>query len=105
MKRALFQHDLLAVYDWLASPFDELTPARTGLQKRVAEIIRRLALSEDQIRKLPDNYDDAIRAHLFPTAYDPPDPQHPFLPADFFDPKGLWVCLGEAHGRPVALTT
>jgi hypothetical protein len=102
LKRALFQRDLLAVYDWLSSPFDEPTPGRTELQKRVAEIIRRLALSEDEIRKLPDNYSDAIRAHLFPTAYDPADPQRPFLPADFFDPKGLWVCLSEAHGRPVA---
>ena len=102
LKRALLQRDLVAVYDWLSSPFDELTPSRTELQKRVAEIIRRLALSEGEIRKLPDNYDDAIRAHLFPTSYDPADPERPFFPADLFDPKGPWVCLGEAHGRPVA---
>jgi hypothetical protein len=102
LKRALFQRDLLAVYDWLSSAFDEPMPGRTELQKRVAEITRRLALTEDEVRKLPDNYDDAIRAHLFPTTYDPANPQRPFLPADLFDPNGLWVCLGEAHGRPVA---
>jgi hypothetical protein len=102
LKRALFQRDLLAVYDWLSSPSDELTPGRTELQKRVAGIIRRLALGVDEIRKLPDNYDDAVRAHSYPTAYDPDDPQSPFLPADLFDPNGAWVCLGEQQGHAVA---
>jgi len=102
LKRALFQRDLLAVYGWLSLPLDEQTQGRSELQKRVAEIIRRLALSEDQVRELPDNYEDAIRAHVFPTTYDPADPQRPFLPADLFDPKGPWVCLGEQQGRPVA---
>jgi hypothetical protein len=83
-------------------PRDEQTEGRSDLQKRVTEIIRRLALSKDQVRELPDNYEDAVRAHVFPTTYDSADPQHPFLPADLFDPKGSWVCLGEQQGRPVA---
>lgn len=102
LKRALFQRDLLVVYDWLSLPFDEQTQGRSELQKRVVEIIRRLALSEDQVRKLPDNFEDAVRARVFPTTYDPADPQRPFLPADLFDPHGAWVCLGEEQGRPVA---
>lgn len=102
LKRALFQRNLLAIYDWRSVPFVEKTQGRSDLQKRVSEIIRRLALSEDQARKLPDNYEDAIRAHVFPTTYDPADPQRPFLPADLFDPKGTWVCLGEKQRRPVA---
>jgi len=102
LMRALFQRDLLAIDDWLSSPIDERVQARSELQKRIAEVIRRLALTEDQARKLPDNYDDAVRAHMFPTSYDPADPQRPFLPADLLDPKGPWVCLGEQHGRPVA---
>jgi hypothetical protein len=64
LKRALFQRDLLAVYDWLTQPpssFAEPTPSRTELQKRVAGIIRRVAFTEDETRKLPNNYDDAIR--------------------------------------------
>ncbi len=98
----MLQRDLLTIYDWLSSSFVEQTQARSDLQKRVTEIIRRLALREDQIRKLPDNYEDAIRAHVFPTTYDSADPKRTFLPADLFDPKGSWVCLGEEHGRPVA---
>jgi hypothetical protein len=101
LKRAFFQRDLLAIYDWLSLSRDEQTQGLFDLQKLLIEIIRRLALSEDQIRKLPDNYEDAIRAHVFPTTYDPADPKRAFLPADLFDPKGSWVCLGEEHGRPV----
>jgi hypothetical protein len=102
LKRALFQRDLLAIYDWLSFPSDERAQSRSELQKRATEVVRRLALTEDQIQKLPDNYEDAVRAHVFPTGYDSADPQRPFLPADLFDPKGPWVCLGEQHGRPVA---
>jgi len=102
LKRGLFQRDLLAVNDWLSLPNDEQVQGRSELQKRIAEVIRRLALTEDQIRKLPDNYADAVRAQVFPTNHDPADPQRPFLPADLFDPKGSWVCLGEQQGRPVA---
>ena len=102
LKRALFQRDLLAVNDWLLYPSDEQIQGRSELQGRIAEVIRRLALTEDQIRRLPDNYADAVRAHGFPTNHNPADSQHPFLPADLFDPKGSWVCLGEQQGRPVA---
>ena len=102
LKRAMFQRDLLAIYDWLSLHYVEQTQGRSALQKRIAETIRRLGLSEDQVRKLPDNYEDAIRAHVFPATYDPADPQRPFLPADLFDPKGSWVCLGEQQGHPVA---
>src|SRR3984957_20534417 len=49
LKRALFQHDLLAVCEWLSLPRDEQTQDRSELQKRIAEIIRRLGLSEDQV--------------------------------------------------------
>ena len=71
-------------------------------KNRVAEVIHRLALTEDQVGKLPDDYHDAIRAQVFPTRYDPDDPKHPFLPPDLFDPNGPWICLGEQRGRPVA---
>jgi hypothetical protein len=94
LKRALFQRDLLAVYDWLALPGDEQTQNRSELQKRVAEIIRRLALSEDQIRKLPDNYEDAVRAHAFPTTYDPATPSRRSFPMIFSTPRGHGYALG-----------
>ena len=102
LKRAVFQRDLLAVYEWLSAPSDEKDPGRSELQERIAEVIRRLALTSDGIGILPDNYNDIIRAQTLPTQYDPASAKEPFLPADLFDPNGPWVCLGEQHGRPVA---
>src|SRR5579872_3016845 len=67
LKRALFQHDLWAVFDWLADPSVErvsktahLGAQRLALRNRLAPVIRRLALSVEQIEKLPDNYRVAV---------------------------------------------
>src|ERR1700746_1519637 len=102
LRRAVFQRDLLGVYEWLAALSDEQGPPHPELQKRIAEVIRRLALTANEIGKLPDNYNDAVLSHAFPVAYDAANANEPFLPADLFDPMGPWVCLGEDHGRPVA---
>jgi hypothetical protein len=102
LRRAVFQRDLLGVYEWLAALSGEQKPVHPELQKRIAEVIRRLALTANEIGKLPDNYNDAILSHAFPVAYDAANANEPFLPADLFDPTGPWVCLGEEHGRPVA---
>ena len=102
LRRALFQRDLLAVYEWLSAPSDEQGSGRSALEQRIAEIITRLALTSDEIGKLPDNYTDAIRSDVFPTEYDPANPKEPFLPGEIFDSEGPWVCLSEQHGRPVA---
>src|SRR5262249_8731983 len=63
LKRALLQHDLWAVFDWLADPTVEhvsttahLGAERRALRNRLAPVIRRLALSVKQIETLPDNY-------------------------------------------------
>jgi hypothetical protein len=104
LKRGLFQRDLLAVNDWLSFPFDEQVQARSELQKRIAEVIRRLALTEDQIRRLPDNYELSVRGHLLPSTYDHVDPQSPFPPADLFDSKGPWYVLGNSTEDLLPLT-
>lgn len=101
VKRAVFQRDLLAVYEWLAARSYEHEEGRSELQQQLAEVIRRIALSADEIEKLPNNYDEAVRTHTFLARYDSARAE-PFLPADLFDEKGPWVCLGEQHGRPVA---
>jgi hypothetical protein len=108
LKRVVFQNDLWAVFDWLANPTapyqyrdDDFPPVARALQVRLAKAIRRLALSAEEIQRLPDNYAAAITAKTFATRHDPEKPERAFLPADLFDPDGPWVLLGE-HMAPAA---
>jgi hypothetical protein len=55
--------------------------------------LRRLALSPDEIKALPDNYAQSVASGTFAMEYDPKQPERPFLPPDLFDPRGPWVCI------------
>jgi hypothetical protein len=108
LKQAVFQHDLWAVFDWLANPtapygyrHDDTASEARALQIRLAKVIRRLGLSSQEIQQLPDNYAAAIRAKVFATRHDADKPEQAFLPAELLDPEGNWVLLGE-HMRPAA---
>ncbi len=59
LKRAVFQHDLWAIFDWLASNPERDRSARIALLPRVARVIRRVALTRQQIEALPDTSVDA----------------------------------------------
>src|SRR5438445_12399963 len=67
---------------------------RRELIARLAPIVKRLALSPDELAQLPDTYVRALQNHEFPAAYDPANPSQAFLPPDLFDTRGPWVCLG-----------
>jgi hypothetical protein len=101
LRRALLQRDLWAVYDWLDASGEERELARQRLRQPLGMIVRRLALSEDQIRALPDNYSVAIRSQAFPQSYDPGRREAGFLP-DLFKADGAWVCMGQQQERPIA---
>jgi hypothetical protein len=104
LKRAVLQRDLWAVFDWSAEDAIEGDPfgrQRRELQARLAEVIRRVALSKEEISALPDTYAAVIRAHCFPAAFDPNHPT-PFLPADLYDPKGQWISLAHPGDGVVA---
>ena len=49
LKRAVFQHDMWALFDWLAQPFAIHPEGRTALMPRLAAVLRRVALTRDQI--------------------------------------------------------
>jgi hypothetical protein len=107
LKRVFIQHDLWAAFDYLARPpypWDD-KPARSAamleLRVRLARLIGRLELSPDEIAALPDNYTAAVKSNEFPTDHDPQNPKRPFLPADLFDPKGLWVRFTDQGGSPM----
>lgn len=102
LKRAILQHDLWAVFDWVAAG-DDLPQERRELEVRLAEAIRRLALQSEQARALPDTYAAAMAAHQFAPTYDPRNPQQPFLPVELFRSSGPWVCLSAHTGEPTAM--
>jgi len=101
LKRALFQRDMWAIFDWL-NDNDSNQRAREELQIRLAEIIRRVALSAAQINALPDNYVQAVKSGEFPNRYDTNNREQPFLPADLFKVDGPWVMIGNDLGRSAA---
>ena len=99
IKRAIFQSNLWLLYDW-ASAVRE-----TGLRKRLAAIMRRVALSTEEIASLPDLYALGVNSQSNPAAFDADRPDAPFLPGDLFEPKGPWVLLGDGEGadrKPLA---
>ncbi len=102
LKRALLQRDLWAVFDWAARK-DSHAKERRALRAKLAQVLWRLALREDHVNGLPDNYRQAVASGRYAAQYDPSNPERPFLPPDLFDPQGPWVALLPAHA-PTAPT-
>jgi hypothetical protein len=83
LKRAVLQHDLWAIFDWAVERRYNGHDARQreALSTRLARAIRRLALTREQIDRLPDTYADAVRAD-------------PSLPGDLLGSAGDWLPVG-----------
>lgn len=103
LRRAIFQRDLWAVFDWLTLSSENYSNQRHELKRRLAQVIRKVALPEYEILSLPDNYEATVRSGAFPTHYQSETPDIDFLPADLLQPDGEWVCLGR-EGGPVAMS-
>lgn len=73
--RALMQNDLWGAYDALFFPFlpdDEkaLGERRKTALDLIGRLIRKVALTPEEIRALPDNYAVVARRHSFPDVFD-----------------------------------
>jgi hypothetical protein len=102
LKRAMLQRDLWAVFDWLAFQSDIYPSQRTALKTRLAQIIRRVALTKEQIVSLPDNYALAVQSSVFPGEFQADNFRAAFLPHDLFKPDSAWVPMGR-EGGPIAI--
>jgi len=104
LKRAILQRDLWAIFDWTTDCLecDKQSTAKLNLQTKLAEVIKRLALSQDQLAALPNTYKQAVDEGKFATTYDVNKRDQSFLPPDLFDPKGPWVALSIRGGDLVA---
>lgn len=96
LKRALLQRDLWLVASWLAGKHEG--DSRKKLSEALAKVIRRLALSPEQIAKLPDNYARAVASKKFAVKFDPEKPEQAYLPPELFKAAGPWVCVGRKDG-------
>ncbi len=105
IKRAILQRDLWAVFDWSVERRPEQAtdaayePEKRELETRLAEVLRRIALSPEELAALPDNYAQAVASGEFAREYDPAHVDRAFLPPDLFEPHGPWVEL-EDPGNP-----
>ena len=97
LKRALLQRDLWELFDWTALPWPTAPFAqeRKELQKRLVVVMRRLALTTNEIASLPDNYSMQARTDKLPD-----------LPQDLFQTNGDWVNLSPMsyEGEEIAPT-
>lgn len=88
LKRVVLQHDLWAVYDRLIDQnikrtADQATRARRNvLCAKLADCLKRLALSPKEIIQLPDTYTLAVRSGAF-------EPSHEFVAERNYLPSGL----------------
>lgn len=105
LKRAILQRDLWAVFDWTVERRSEgmLDPTykkeKHELQTRLAEVLRRIALTSGELATLPNNYQEAVASGEFGQEYDPAHRERAFLPPDLFEARGPWVEL-EDPGNP-----
>jgi hypothetical protein len=110
VKRAMLLRDLWAVFDWSVGQYSadkrpQYDKEKQELQVRLAEVLRRLALTPDEIKALPDTYAQAVASGAFARDFDPTHPERPFLPPDLFDPHGSWAGISpspEFEGLGVA---
>ena len=102
VKKAVLEHDLWVLFDWSALPNTDHQEQRRELQIRLAEVMRRIALSKNEIASLPDNYKAAVESGEFAQQYDPGHRDRAFLPPDLFQAEGDWVCITGSLGAPAA---
>jgi hypothetical protein len=103
LKRAMFQRDMWAVFDWLAFQSETYPSQREALATRLAKIIKRVALSKNEILSLPDNYTSAVESEIFPSDFQVDQPQAAFLPFDLFQRDSAWIPMGR-EGGPIAMS-
>lgn len=99
IKRALLQRHLWVVFDATIPRPDSQQPTqmvnRRSSQKILATLIRRVALTKDEILALPDTRAATIESGGNSQTHDPTDRFKPFLPADLYAKDSSWVCLGK----------
>ena len=98
LHRAVMQRDLLAVFHYALKLRDasDAVPEFQAIIRALAKGIQKVALSEAEIRKLPDNYALAAAKPEAAHAFDPTAPKA-FLPKDLLADDGEWIAVQDAQ--------
>lgn len=101
LERAMLQLDLWALFDWTArGRLKKLSENQLRLQKRLVAVMKRIALTRDQIEALPDNYSLAVESGAFPSEVNTEKHGAPYLPPNLLDEEsGPWVRIYGAGGE------
>ncbi len=100
LQRAVMQRDLLCMFHWARKT--KQSPGREKLIRALISAIRHVALTSEDIRKLPDNYSIAAGLPGARTAFDTAKPKRAFLPKGLLADDGPWLALEPRHDRPLA---
>jgi hypothetical protein len=110
-RRLIFLRDLWPVFDGLIQARVDIAgdPAasakaiarRDDLLRRVARIMRRLELSEGEVRAIPNALVTIRDKKAYPKEFDPSAPDAPFFPTDLLDKDGPWVACSREEAPSV----
>ena len=95
LKRAVFQHDLWGVYDWLGNHLQDEAEDLAELEEVLVRVMQRVSLQRSEIDGLKSNYQAAIQSGGFPRQPDPDGTAMYYLPQELFSPESDWICMGE----------
>jgi len=106
IKRALLQRHLWKVFDatfphnWQVQlgRTQSLPERRAAVRPKIASLIRRLALTQQQILAIPNTIVATAESGDFNQSYDPTDQFKPFLPADLYANESSWVSFVDERG-------
>jgi hypothetical protein len=101
LRRALLQRLLWTLFDHFTPLHEDPTPERQQIEARLVRIMKSIALSDEEIKSLPDNYQQEVAARLYPADFDPANAETPFLPSGFFS-NGDWVEVTNGSGPTAA---
>lgn len=100
-RRLILLGDLWPVFDGLhralvETPRDKVATAkavarRDELLRLLARVMKRLELTEEEVRALPNAFRTLGEKKLYRKAFDPSSGSEPFFPTDLLDKDGPWV--------------
>ena len=108
IRRLIFLRDLWAAFDGLHQlhnkgernqnadvALEKGIDRRDELLSQLARVMKRLELTEEEVRALPNAFQIVAEKKLYPKSFDPEMGSHAFFPADLLDKDGPWLTYSD----------